>query len=425
MLEIPAGPSGGASRPPSGAHRLLWVNHFAVTPAIGGGTRHYELARELTPRGWRTRVAASDFLANSRRYLRRADAEDRSIVVERSEDVEFLWLWAAPYLRNDWRRGLNWLTFARSVMRLPLEPAWRPDVVIGSSPQLFAALGAERIAARLGVPFVLEVRDLWPESLLAVGGRKGAFYHSLDRVARYLYRRAQRIIVLSRGNVEHLAARGIPRDRISYVPNGVDVSTFQPSDRATHTGLRLVYAGAHGPANGLDAVLDAAASLRSDERIRFLLIGDGPAKADLVRRARDQELSNVEFRDPVPKTSLSRLFQEMDAGLMVLRQSPLFAFGVSPNKLFDYFAAGLPVVCNVPGEVADMVRAAGAGQLAAPGSGAALATAIRRLAACTPAERARMGASAREWVEREHGRPVLAARLDATLRPLVNPCTSR
>ena len=399
------------------APHLLWVNHFAVAPSDGGGTRHYDLARALGALGWQVTIAASDFHLHSRGYTRRAAHGARSPITERIEDVDFLWLWAAPYTSNDWRRVRNWLSFSRSLGRWSPNGS-RPDVIIGSSPHLFAALAALRMARRLHVPFVLEVRDLWPESLVAAGGRKGAAYHGFAALAAYLYARADRIIVLARGSRDHLAGLGVDDGKIVYVPNGADPTPIAQSAARPDTPLTLAYAGAHGPANGLDTVLGAAALLR-DEPCRILLVGDGPAKPALQARAAREQLHNVEFRDPVPKTAMPELLASCHAGLMVLRDAPLFAYGVSPNKLFDYLAAGLPVVCNVPGEVAAMLGSSGAGEQAADSTAGALAAAIRRLAARPPAARAAMGEAGRAWVGAEHGRAVLAQRLDAALRPLV------
>jgi glycosyltransferase involved in cell wall biosynthesis len=408
-----AGPGGAA---PS----LLWVNHFAVSPREGGGTRHFEVGRELVRLGWRVQIAASDVNLHTRAYTRRAGPHDRATLDETVDGVRFRWLWAAPYERNDWRRVWNWGSFGVSLLR-DRESA-RPDVVIGSSPHLFAGWAALRLARRARVPFVLEVRDLWPESVLAVngGGGRGPGYRAFEALARHLYASADRIVVLARGTGDYLAReRGIDPRRIVYVPNGVDAGAFASIARPPRDTFTLVYAGAHGPANGLDAVLDAADRLRGRPEIRFLLVGDGAVKADLVRAAAQRRLGNVEFRDSVAKAQMPDLLAEADAGLMVLRDAPLFAFGVSPNKLFDYLGAGLPVVCNVPGEVAGMLQAADAGVQADDASGDALARAVVRLAEESHARRARRGETGRAWVAREHGREVLARRLDAALREVL------
>src|SRR6185437_13500025 len=133
------------------SHRLLWVNHFAVAPSDGGGTRHFDLAHALRAHGWHVTIAASDFHLHSRGYTRRATPHVRTAIAERVDDVDFLWLWAAPYTTNDWRRVRNWLSFSRSLARLSPNVTPRPDVIIGSSPHLFAARAALRMARRLRV----------------------------------------------------------------------------------------------------------------------------------------------------------------------------------------------------------------------------------------------------------------------------------
>jgi glycosyltransferase involved in cell wall biosynthesis len=399
---------------------VLFVNQFALLPADGGGTRHFELGRELVQKGWQVTVIASDLHLHTRAYSRRATPSDRSSIAETVEGVDFKWLWSATYHTNNWRRAWNWLTFWYGVRRARRGLA-APAIVLGSSPQLLAAHAARFLARSFGVPFVLEVRDLWPESLLAAGGKRGVAHWLLDRLAWSLYRDADRILVLAKGTQDYLVARGLPVDKFIYVPNGVDVHAVAPSSAArTAEGPFIVlYAGAHGPANGLDRVLDAAEILRPVTNVRFLLVGDGPMKHELMRDARLRGLTNVEFREALPKSALVELLHTADAGLMVLRDSPLFSFGVSPNKLFDYFAAGLPVVCNVRGEVAQMVKDADAGVQASDASGAALAAAVLRMAEMAPSVRRRMAEAGRDWVKQNHSRQVLGGRLDQMLRKLI------
>src|SRR5687767_1398895 len=146
---------------------VLWINQFAAGPAMTGGTRHVELGRELVRLGWSVRILASDLNVQTRRFERRASGDDRSAIADRFDGVDVQWLWSAPYEKNDHRRVLNWLSFSRSVLTLPLDEV--PDVIIGSSPHLFAAAAGLLLAIRTRRPFVLEVRDLWPESLALTG----------------------------------------------------------------------------------------------------------------------------------------------------------------------------------------------------------------------------------------------------------------
>jgi glycosyltransferase involved in cell wall biosynthesis len=395
---------------------LLWINHFAVPPTESGGTRHFEIGRELVGMGWQVEIAASDYNYQRRCYTRRIGPADRSAVDEIIDGVHFRWLWSSPYAGNNWRRAWNWMSFARAVAAPGA--VRRADIVIGSSPHLFAAYAGLKLARRWNVPFVMELRDLWPESLIAAGGRKGAAYTIFHALARYLYRNADRIVCLARGTMRQLESYGVAPEKLVYVPNGAHVGNSNGTSRATSQFTTLVYAGAHGPANGLDVVVEAADRLRDRPDIRFILIGDGPAKSSLVADANARKLTNIEFRNPIPKAEVADVLAAADAGLMILRDTPLFSYGVSPNKLFDYFAASLPVICNVNGEVAGMLRAARGGEQAADGSAAALADAITRFSSRAVHERLAMGQAGREWVEREHSRPVLARRLDAVLREL-------
>lgn len=412
-------PGTADSRRPS----LVWINQFAVLPSDGGGTRHFELGRELVRRGWDVTIVASDLHPQRRVYTRRASAADHAMIEEMVDGVRFSWLWAASYQGNDWRRAINWLSFHRSVGAMPPLAA-RPDIIIGSSPQLFAATAARRLARRYRAPFVLEVRDLWPESLVAAGGRKGLAYFALARVASGLYNDADRIMVLAAGSARHLIGRGIDPARIVHIPNGVEVNLVLPGSQAPAVSADaasvLIYAGAHGAANGLDVVLDAASSLaRSKVPVHFILIGDGPEKARLVTAALARGLTNIEFRDPVPKGELGKMLAGADAGLMLLRDAKLFSFAVSPNKLFDYLSAGIAVVCNVPGEVAELLAASGGGVQTSDSSASALVEAIQRFRALAPADRRRMGGDGRQWVEQHHSREVLGARLDGELRAII------
>ncbi len=401
--------------------RLLWVNHYALLPSEGGGTRHFELGRELVRRGWDVTLAASDYPYTSREYTRRRGARDRSTIRETVDGVQFSWLWASPFRGNDVRRLLNWISFSRSVTG-ELGSGKRFDVVIGSSPHPLAALAAWQVARGTGARFVLEVRDLWPESLVAAGGRRGPFFLAVWLVVQHLYRAADRVVVLAEGAGRYLEGRGIPPDRITFVPNGVDPAHFPPSCALAGDGgpLTFVYAGAHGPANGLDVVLEAADRLRARDDILFRLVGDGSAKSDLMEEAARRRLPNLMFEPSVPKQEIPGLLGSSTAGLMVLRGSALFRFGVSPNKLFDYLAAGLPVVSNVAGEVGDILEDASAGVQAADGSAAALAAAVERVADLSPEERRSMGAAGRQWVFRNRSRDVTAGVLDRMLGDVVS-----
>jgi glycosyltransferase involved in cell wall biosynthesis len=400
----------GSERP-----TVHWVNQYAVTPDQPGGTRHHEMAAALRGRGYDVRLVASDLNLTTRVYSRRKSPADRRPIAEDVAGVPFTWLPAGRYDRNDWRRALSMVTFAWEVLLFLVRNVRRGDVVIGSSPQLLAAAAARVAALLRGGRFVLEVRDLWPESLTGVSGRRSPTAIVLRIVADALYRSSRAIVILAEGSREPIVRHGGRPARIVFVPNGVDVEAFAVTTGELPTDLSwieerptFVYAGAHGPANGLDLVLDAAERLQDhgQDDLRILLVGDGPVKADLQRDAQQRALTNVVFRDPVPKQVIPAILQRCAGGLMVLKNVELFRYGVSPNKLFDYLACDLPVVTNVPGNVARTVADAEAGIVVPPGDPEALADAMVAVAAGEVAS----GSGAR-YVKEHRDRRLLADRL--------------
>lgn len=395
---------------------LYWVNQFAVAPDQPGGTRHFEMSRELIRMGIATTVVASDLNLSRRAYLCRESPRDRRHLRGDADGVPFVWLPAGHYQANDWRRALSMTVFSLHVLWFLLRaPMPAGSVIIGSSPHLLAAAAA-RVAAFVRLtPFVLEVRDLWPESL-DVAGRRGPMYWLLRKIADTLYRTSPSIIVLAAGNADRVAARGVPHERIHYVPNGVDPSVFEgaepmPLPEVPPNRQVFVYAGAHGPANDLHTVLDAAELLQDHEgdKAHVLLVGDGPSKAHLVASARRRGLDNVTFLDPVPKAEIPGLLKSCAAGIMPLADVELFSYGVSPNKLFDYLSAGLPVITNVPGDVARMVREAGAGIVVPPADAGALADAMIQVLETESL------ASGLAWIREHHDRATLARQLARAL----------
>ena len=267
-------------------------------------------------------------------------------------------------------------------------------------------------------PFVFEVRDLWPELPRAMGViRNPLVLWAMGVLEWASYRSAHRLIGLSPGIVEGIEHRGVAPARIAMVPNGCDLDIFssdgapwQP-DAVRDGDLLAVFAGAHGLANGLDAVLDAAAVLRERGRedIRIVLIGNGMRKAALMERAERDGLRNVVFLDPVRKTELVGLLKRADVGLQVLADVPAFYYGTSPNKFFDYIAVGLPVLNNYPGWLAGLIEEAGCGIAVPPRDPEAFADALVAFADDRAATRI-MGQRARALAEQRFARDTLADR---------------
>ena len=263
------------------------------------------------------------------------------------------------------------------------------DVLFSTTTPLTA--GIPGIFARWlrGKPFVFEVRDLWPQLPKAMGViRNPVVLWAMAVLEWASYRSAHRLIGLSPGIVDGITSKGVARNRIAMVPNGCDLEMFaQPAVPwlplgVAPTDLMAVFAGTHGIANDLDAVLDAAVELKLRQRndIKLVLIGDGKLKPALQWRAQSLELDNVVFHPPVNKETLAGLMASTDIGLQILKNIPAFYFGTSPNKFFDYIAAGVPVLNNYPGWLAEMIAEAGCGYAVPPNDPVAFADALESAA---------------------------------------------
>ena len=300
------------------------------------------------------------------------------------------------------RRSLDFLSFGCTGLAAALFER-RPDVVVGNSPQLFAAAAGCGVGALRRVPFVFELADLWPASIAAVGAvRRALPLMLLERLELYLYRRAAVVVALTVGIKDNLVARGIPAEKIAVVRNGVDLTRYGPRPRdealaqAWGLGSRFVvgYVGTHGMAHGLRNVLDTAEMLRDAPEIVFLFVGAGAEQDMLIADAQRRELDNIVFQPVQPKETLSSVWSLCDIALAHLKNTPLFA-GALPTKMFEAMGMGLPVLLAAPeGEASGLLLDTGAGVWVPPEDPSALASAIRSLHA-DPAARERFAAASR------------------------------
>ncbi|MEU7170224.1 glycosyltransferase family 4 protein [Micromonospora tulbaghiae] len=338
-------------------------------------------------------------------------------------DPHFVAVPVTGYTRNDGRRVMSWITYAwqafKTGRRLP-----RPDVVYASTPHILAPVAGWALARLHRARFVLEVRDLWPEAMVSLGYlRRGSLPHRLLRgLEVWLYRRADRIVMVADGWRDYFADADIDPSRLEWVSNSAEPADFYPRpdvyrplrDRVPVRGRLFVYAGSHGPINGLNPLLDAATQLPEHT---FVLIGDGHDKHALAARAQAERLTNVHFLNPVPKDELRAILGGADIGVHILTDSPVYAKGASPNKMYDYMAAGLPVVNNCPGEPDQLLADSGSG-LTVPT--AELAAGLRKFADLDDAALIEMGRAGRRHVEQHRSRSVMAARLQRMLDGLVD-----
>jgi len=341
-------------------------------------------------------------------------------------------IYAAPN-KGTLRRSLNYGSYSLSAATIGPFITARPDVVVATSPQFLTAVAGYAVARVKRVPFVLEVRDLWPASIVDVGALRpeSPVVRMLVAAERFLYRHADHIVVVTDSFVDAITAHGIPREKISVIKNGVDLEMFRPGavDNVVRERLGLrgkfvaAYIGTHGMAHGLGTILEAAALVRHDDRFRFLLIGDGAEKAALQQRAASERLTNVVFLDQLPHEQVPDHVRAADVTLVLLRGLPLFR-GVIPSKIFEFMGTARPIVIGVDGEARRLVEEAGAGVFVPPEDAATLAATLRGLEGDEPA-RARMGRSGRDFVERHFSRRAQARIYLEELERIARPVRPR
>lgn len=412
----PAAPRGAGARP----MKHVWIlNHYAEEPGSPGVTRHFSLARHLPAAGWRaTIIAASTSHGSGEQRLAEGETRRRDTI----QGVPFVWLRARAYAGNGADRVLNMLDYTRAALRRDaLRDLAPPDAIIGSSVHPFAAWAGRALARRYRVPFLFEVRDLWPQTLIDLGriSARHPAVLGLRWLERSLYESAERTIVLLPAASDYIVPLGIPRERIVWIPNGVDLDPFPPPPEppASDT-FTLMYLGSHGIANGLDNILSAMRIVQADpagRRIAVRLIGHGAEKPRLIEMAKRMDLANVRFEAPVTKAEIPALVAEADAFLICVRNKPnLYRFGISMNKIYDYLAAARPTIIST-NAANNPIAEANAGLTVPPESPEALARAILELAAMPHAERVEMGRAGRLHAESHYSMKKLAERLAATL----------
>jgi glycosyltransferase involved in cell wall biosynthesis len=404
---------------------VLYFHQYFATRRRSTATRSYELARRLVERGHSVTIVSRD---TRRLEAGREEAPGRVVARERVDGIDVLFL-NVPYA-NRYPTPVRLASFTAFTIAATVAGALerKPDVVFASSTPLTIGVAGLLTARAKRVPFVFEIRDLWPAVPVALGAlRSRAAIRSAEWLERRLYDGANRIVVLSEGSRDELERRGIPDEKLVFIPNAADLDVFRPDVvdegfRARH-GLEgrflALYAGAIGRANGLDQLLDAAATLKrlGDERVAIVALGDGGERPRLERRARELGLENLRFLPPVPKEELAGIVGAADVTLTIFAAHPILQTN-SPNKFFDSLAAGRPVVVNVDGWLRRLVEENEAGVWVPAGNAEALAGALSVLAARRDRVE-RMGRNARALAEREFGRDEMAERLARTLEAAV------
>ncbi|MDG5499206.1 glycosyltransferase family 4 protein [Marinobacter sp. BGYM27] len=403
--------------------KTVWViNQYASTPATALGGRHYYMAREMAKKGYKVYIIGSA----SHHLLREKPVMNATFKLEEVEGFKFVWVKMPSYEHaHSKKRVLNWLLFPWRLRKLGQLIPDKPDTILCSSPSPFAFMGAQWLAKKFDARLVFEVRDIWPLTLTEIGGHspKNPLIRLMQWVEDRAYRDSHAVVSNLKNSVEHMAARGMARKKFTWVPNGFsmdEVSLKSPLNPKAESQLpkgRFIigYAGTLGIANALETVICAAEKLREHPDICFVLVGDGKERRALQQLVVEKEIANVFFVDSIPKVEIQAMLAQFEVCYIGLSKDPLFRFGVSPNKLFDYLYSGKPIIYGIESGSYKPVEDIGAGIQIAAENAEQLADAALKLYSMTSEERAAMGGIGHEVAIEQYEYGQLADRLSKVL----------
>ena len=405
--------------------RVTFLTHY-FPPEVGAPqARMYELAKRLTDAGHKVTVVTA--FPNYPTGVIAPGYRGRRFMEEHVDGFRVLrnWVYATPN-RGFFKRILNHFSFSVSSV-LGMRKVGPTDVIFVQSPPLLIGLATLAYSRFKKAPFIFNVSDIWPQSAVELGMLSNPLaIRVAEMFERHLYRRAARVTVPTPGMLERLVARGIPREKLFLLTNGVDTDTYRPDapDRelARHLGLDghkiFLYAGTHGLSQGLDVILEAA-KLTDDRDILYVLAGEGADKEALVTKTREQGIANVRFLPNQPKSMMPTLLNLAYASIIPLRRLDLFKSAL-PSKMFESMAVGQPIVAPLWGEAAALIEAAGCGLVAEPENARAVHEAVARLAG-DPNLARRMGQQGRQYVIAHFDRKDIANRLALLLKETARP----
>ncbi len=394
----------------------------------GQSPRTYDFSLELVRRGHDVTMFTNGYCHFTHQDRLRPDEFWR---VEMVDGIRVVWLKTHHYLGNGMGRGFNMISNFLRVLQSSRSIADSPDVVLGPSVPLLTGWAAARLARRYRVPFIFEVRDVWPDALVDIGGLKknGIIYHFFRYLEKQMYREATRISSTLPNLADHVIGSGSDPFKIVCIPNGVNLGPYIKRDSYDGGGGRqlvVMYVGGFGLDHDVLTIIRAAKILQDegDERFRFILIGGGVRKKQCEEEALLCQLRNLEFRSPVPKTSLPEVQSDADILLAAITDSKSYRFGLNLNKLCSYFASARPVLFsgNPPN---NPVAESGGGISVKTEDARAMVHGLRALAQMEPSERVRMGEAGRSYAQTTLSMEALGDRMEKMLAASIAEFRSR
>ncbi|MFB2537868.1 MULTISPECIES: glycosyltransferase family 4 protein [unclassified Acinetobacter] len=385
--------------------KCIWlINQYASTPETGMGGRQYYLAKALSQQGYLVYVIAGSYS----HILRHTKKFDGDFLIEDIDDnFKFVWVNLSPYEgAHNKKRIINEFVFAYKIRKLK-SYLHKPDVVLQSSPALPTYFGALSLAKTFKAKFIFEVRDIWPKTLIELGGYSPShpFVRLLQWIEDSAYRHADYAFSNLANAVKHMASRGLDAKKFHWIPNGVFLDEVNNKQALTAEILQQLpkdkfivgYTGSIGLANAMKYLIDAIPHIPSREQMHFILVGEGKEKQSLLEQAQRLGVTNLTFIEPIAKAQIQTMLEQFDVCYIGWQNKPIYELGIAANKLPEYMYSARPVVHSFSGE-GDFVKIANAGVSVTAEDATAIAQAIQQIYDMTPAQRQQLGENGKQFV---------------------------
>jgi len=394
-------------------NKVVWIlNHYAGSRIHGMEYRHFYLAKYFKKMGLSPTIISASF---HHLFTNLPDAR-----CEEVDGIPYIWIKTSRYKKNDLRRVINMVEFSFRLAFKRFKKLSKPNVIIASSPHPFVAINGYLFSKKYKAKLLFEVRDLWPLSLIEWGySVNNPLIKSMSIIEKFAYKHCDYTISLLSGAKEYMIKRGLREEKFVYIPNGVDLKMLHTnisklperhnkiiSNLKKEHKLIVLYTGNHGTANALNNLIEAGRILNGNPEVHFLLVGKGPEKENLIRKAKNYHLKNITFLDPIDKSQILSLTRTADVGYIGLQKKDLFKYGVSPNKLFEYMASGLPIVSAIDTSSDEVVEAECGFSVPAENP-LALADTLKEISKLSKKRLYEMGKRGQEYVENTHSYEVL------------------
>ncbi len=398
----------------------IWIiNHHALTPDMSGGTRHYDFAKELISRGCKVTIVSSSIHYSTYKELK--EYEDKDYLIEDIDGINWIWIKNPSYKGNGINRVKNMLSFMRNTTRIiPTLKLEKPKIIIGSSVHLFAVYAAYRLSRKYKVPFIMEVRDLWPQTFIDMGISKWhPFILLLGYLEKFLYKKADKIITLLPKANLYIEKLGVEKAKIVWISNGANVMTKEYKNMLDSERFNVLYSGSVGLANDLGILVEVASLLQNNNDIHFTIIGNGAMKEELMTKTKANNLANITFLDPVPKGDIYDYLFSANLLYVGLKNLPLYRYGMSMNKIFDYMSVAKPIlfVSDIDENIVDIAKC---GFVEKSSNIKQIAKSIELISQMPSFELEKLGKNGYDHLQNHYSIKVLCDKLEVVLKEAVN-----